>query len=178
MAGIRTVLAAAVLMTAPALVLPSASEATRKSRRDTVVTADEESTAAIQRALSLLPRRPEYVAIIDPEAVRPEVRETLLKIEAFISRGQPVVYLVPQSETLKGAREGSRIHTYILAAIIWHEMAHLDGADEREAQRKEEGLWKRFVVEKRVDPVTALRYLKLMDDRHRMWDAAIAERRR
>jgi len=53
------------------------------------------------------------------------------------------------------------------AAIIWHEMAHLGGADEREAQRKEEGPWKRFVVEKRVDAVTALRYLKLMDDRHR-----------
>jgi len=77
------------------------------------------------------------------------------------------------SEVLKGAREGSRIHTYMLAAIIWHEMAHLGGADEREAQRKEEGLWKRFVVEKRIDAVTALRYLKLMDDRHRDRDLTV-----
>ncbi len=57
--------------------------------------------------------------------------------------------------------------TGLLAAIIWHEMAHLDGADEREAPRKEKGLWKGFVVERRVDQVTALQYLKLMDDRHR-----------
>jgi hypothetical protein len=132
-----------------------------------VVTTDESNTAAINRALSLLARRPEYVAVIDPAAVKPEVRETLFKVDAFISRGQPVVYLSPHSEVLRGARESSRIHTYMLAAIIWHEMAHLGGADEREAQHKEEGLWKRFVVERRVDAVTALRYLKLMDDRHR-----------
>jgi hypothetical protein len=59
------------------------------------------------------------------------------------------------------------------SAIIWHEMAHLGGADEREAQRKEEGPWKRFVVEKRVDQVTALRYLKLMNDRRRGQELAV-----
>jgi len=126
--------------------------------------------------LSLLARRPEHVAVIDPEAVKPEVRETLFKVDAFISRGQPVVYLSPHSEVLKGAREGSRIHTYMLAAIIWHEMAHLDGADEPGAQRREEGLWKRFVVERRVDPVTALRYVKLMDGRHRVQEGAMTSR--
>jgi hypothetical protein len=46
-----------------------------------------------------------------------------------------------------------------------HEMAHIDGADEAGAQRREEGLWKRFVMDGRVDRVTALRYLKLMNDR-------------
>ena len=45
-------------------------------------------------------------------------------------------------------------------------MAHIDGADEEQAQHREEGLWKRFVVDGRVDRVTALRYLKLMSDRH------------
>jgi hypothetical protein len=85
----------------------------------------------------------------------------------------PVVYLSPHSGVLKGAREGSRIHTYTLAAVVWHEMAHLAEADEREAQRKEEGLRKRFVVERRVDQVTALRYLKLMDDRHRGQELAV-----
>ncbi len=167
MAGRRTLFAAAGVVIVTGIVLLSSSAAAAGSRGATIVTADEASTAAINRALSLLSRAPEYVAVIDPATVKPEVRETLLKVDAFISRGQPVVYLSPHSEVLKGAREGSRIHTYMLAAIIWHEMAHLGGADEREAQRKEEGLWKRFVVEKRVDAVTALRYLKLMDDRHR-----------
>jgi hypothetical protein len=114
--------------------------------------------------------------VIDPGTVKSEARETLFRVDAFISKGQPVVYLSPHSEVLKGAREGSRIHAYMLAAIIWHEMAHLEGADEREAQRKEESLWKRFVVERRVDPVTALRYLKAMDDRHGVPAAAAAER--
>jgi len=174
MAGNRTLPAAAGAVIAAGFVLLSSSAAAAESRRAAVVRADEASTAAINRALTVLPHRPEHIAVIDPETVKPDVRETLLKVDAFISRGQPVVYLSPHSDVLKGAREGSRIHTYMLAAIIWHEMAHLDGADEHEAQRKEEGLWKRFVVEKRVDPVTALRYLKLMDDRHRGQDLAVS----
>jgi hypothetical protein len=129
------------------------------------VTADKASTAAINRALSLLSRRPEHVAVIDPATVKPEVRETLFKVDAFISRGQPVVYLSPRSEVLKGAREGSRIHTYMLAAIIWHEMAHLDGADERGARHAEEQLWTRFVRDGVFDQVTALRYLHALTKR-------------
>jgi hypothetical protein len=175
MAGSRRLFAAAGGVILTGLVLLPSRTAIAGSRRPTVVTADEASTAAINRALSLLSCRPEFVALIDPETVKPEVRETLLKVDAFISKGQPVVYLSPHSEVLKGAREGSRIHTYMLAAIIWHEIAHLDGADERAAQRKEEGLWKRFVVERRVDPVTALRYLKAMDDRHRVRETATVE---
>lgn len=175
MAGNRTLPAAAGAVIAAGIVLLSSWAAAAGSRGATVVTANEASTAAINRALSLLPHRPENVAVIDPETVKPEVRETLWKVDAFISKGQPVVYLSPHSEVLKGAREGSRIHTYMLAAIIWHEMAHLDGADEHGAQGREEGLWKRFVVERRVDPVTALRYLKAMDDRHRVRGAATAK---
>ena len=174
MAGIRRFSAVAGVAILAGLALLSSRAATAGSKGAMVVTADEPNVAAINRALSLLPRRPEYVAVIDPETVKPDVRETLFKVDAFISRGQPVVYLSPHSEVLKGAREGSGIHTYMLAAIIWHEMAHLGGADEREAQRKEEGLWKRFVVEKRVDAVTALRYLKLMDDRHRDRESTVS----
>jgi hypothetical protein len=178
MAGSRRLSAAAGVVILVGLALLPSRVATAGSRGAMVVTGDEANAAAINRALILLPRRPEYVAVIDPEAVKPEVRETLFKVDAFISRGQPVVYLSPHSEVLKGAREGSRIHTYMLAVIIWHEMAHLGGADEREAQRKEEGLWKRFVVEKRVDAVTALRYLKLMDDRHRDRELAVVVEKR
>ena len=29
--------------------------------------------------------------------------------------------------------------------IIWHEMAHTDGLDERQAQEREEELWKEFI---------------------------------
>src|SRR3989442_58525 len=164
MTGSRALFAAAGMMIVTGLLFLSSRTAIAGSRGPAVVSADEASTAVIDRALSLLPHRPEHIAVIDPATVKSEVRETLFRVDAFISKGQPVVYLSPHSEVLKGAREGSRIHAYMLAAIIWHEMAHLDGADERGAQRKEEGLWKRFVVERRGDPGAALRYLKLVED--------------
>jgi hypothetical protein len=124
------------------------------------------SAAAIAEALKLLPRRPGQVALIDPAAATPKGRDILAKADAFITTGGRVVYVNLDSEVLKGARRGSPIHLCMLAAVIWHEMAHIDGADEDQAQRREEGLWRRFLLEGRVDRVTALRYLKLMSDRH------------
>jgi hypothetical protein len=54
---------------------------------------------------------------------------------------------------------------YALAAVIWHEMAHIDGADEAEAQRREQILWTRFLRDDRVSTVAGLRYLKALNDR-------------
>lgn len=125
-----------------------------------------EDATAIGHALKLLSRRPETVAVIDPDDATPEGRKILANSEAFIVHGARIVYVNRQSEVLKGAREGSRIHVYMLACVIWHEMAHIDGADERTAQRREEGLWKRFLIEGLLDRTIALRYLKLMNDRH------------
>ena len=56
-------------------------------------------------------------------------------------------------------------HTYALASVIWHEMAHAEGADECEARRREQSLWTTFVRDQRVDEVTALRYLEALTKR-------------
>jgi hypothetical protein len=128
--------------------------------------ATAEDATAIGRALRLLSRRPETVAVIDPDDATPEGQKIIAKAEAFIVKDARIVYVNRRSEALKGAREGYPIYAYMLACIIWHEMAHIDGADEREAQQKEEALWKRFLVEGRLDRTIALRYLKLMSDRH------------
>jgi hypothetical protein len=130
------------------------------------ILAAAEDTIAIGHALQLLSRRPETVAVIDPYDATPEGQKILAKAEAFVVKGVRIVYVNRQGEVLKGAREGYPIYVHMLACIIWHEMAHIDGADEREAQRQEEALWKRFLVEGRLDRATALRYLKLMSDRH------------
>jgi hypothetical protein len=53
----------------------------------------------------------------------------------------------------------------MLATVIWHEMAHLDGADERGARKEEEALWMRFVRDGVADQVTALRYLQALKRR-------------
>ena len=131
-----------------------------------IVAPAQEDAAAIGRALQLLSRRPETVAVIDPDESTPGGQKILEKSDAFIIKGGRIVYVNRHSEVLKGARQGASIYVCMLAAIIWHEMAHIDGADEEGAQRREEGLWERFLVEGRVDRVTALRYLKLMNDRH------------
>ena len=52
-------------------------------------------------ALERLPKRPPVVAIIDADEARPEVRESLLKLDAFITKGGRVVYVVKQSAVLE-----------------------------------------------------------------------------
>jgi Zn-dependent protease with chaperone function len=116
--------------------------------------------------LALLLKRPALVALVDAEAARPDVRRQLLKLDAFVLKGQPGVYLVKQSAVYQGAQKGSTVHQLILASIIWHEMAHLEGADEQEAQRREEELWTRFVRDQQVDSLTGVRYLNLLKKRH------------
>jgi hypothetical protein len=61
-------------------------------------------------ALRLLPRLPVRVAVIDAHRAEPEVRSRLLRLDAFIVTGSPVVYVVRQSALLERARRGSSIH--------------------------------------------------------------------
>ena len=127
---------------------------------------------AVARAIALLPRHPIHVAVIDANDAKPEVRETLLKLDAFTLgldvvsvHESKVVYLVKQSIVLQEAAKGSHLYEHVLASIIWHEMAHLDGADERGARHAEEQLWTRFVRDGISDQVTALRYLNALTKR-------------
>jgi predicted Zn-dependent protease len=76
------------------------------------------------------------------------------------------VYLVRHGDTLQHALKGQSIFDYALAAVIWHEMAHIEGAHEREVQQMEETLWKRYLLERRVDTARGLRYLALLEKRH------------
>jgi hypothetical protein len=57
------------------------------------------------------------------------------------------------------------IWDYALAITVWHEMAHVAGADEAEAQRQEEQLWREFVVSGKVDAGRGLAYLRLLRNR-------------
>jgi hypothetical protein len=116
----------------------------------------------VRRALALLPKRPGTIAVIDANEANPDVRETLLKLDAFVLRGRGVIYLVKQSAVLQGAARGSQVLDHMLAAIIWHEMAHLEGAQEPEAQRREQELWTTYIRDGRVDPVVGLRYLEAL----------------
>ena len=120
---------------------------------------------AIAEAMRLLTRLPERVAVIDAEQARPDLKATLLRLDAFTIKDSRVIYLVRQSALLQGAVQRQAFHTYALASVIWHEMAHAEGGDEREARRREQSLWTTFVRDQRVDTVTALRYLDALTKR-------------
>jgi hypothetical protein len=102
---------------------------------------------------------------MDVTLCRPPARELLLTLDAFTVPGNGVVYVVQQSAVLKGARTGSAVYRAMLATILWHEMAHLDGAPEWRARQAEENMWRTFVRDGLVEPVLALRYLDLLTRR-------------
>lgn len=104
---------------------------------------------------------------MDAHEARPDVRSALLRLDAFVVQGSPTVYVVRQSELLTGARARSALHIHALAAVLWHEMAHVDGAGEQDARRREEALWRSFVRDQRLDPIAALRYLQALSRRPR-----------
>ena len=119
----------------------------------------------IARVLQLLPRQPDKIVVIDADSGTRLLREKLQHVEAFVTHGERVVYLVKQGVTLRRALRGSGIFDYVLATVIWHEMAHIDGADEATAHCEEEQLWMQFVVARRVDSTRGLSYLALLEKR-------------
>jgi hypothetical protein len=120
---------------------------------------------AVKRAIELLPKRPHKVLVVDAERAVPPIDAHGRRVEAFATRGDSTVYLIAQGDILQHALGGPSVFDYALAAIIWHEMAHLAGADERVAQQKEEALWKEYLLQHRVDTVRGLNYLALLQKR-------------
>jgi hypothetical protein len=119
---------------------------------------------AVDRALRMLPRQPQKIVIVE-RPTAPDQHAGKPRAEAFINRGEPTVYLVRQGATLQEALKGPGIFDFALAAIIWHEMAHIDGGDETKAQRAEEQLWREFILGGRVDRTRGMQYLALLHRR-------------
>ena len=119
----------------------------------------------VARVIRLLPRPPEKVVVIDADISGRALHDKLQHVEGFVIHGERIVHLVRQSDTLQRALKGPGIFDYALAITIWHEMAHIDGADEATARRAEEQLWTEFVVAGRVDRVRGMRYLALLKNR-------------
>jgi Zn-dependent protease with chaperone function len=133
-----------------------------------------EERETLHRALRLLPRRPVTLAVIDADEAGPDVRPRLQQLDAFATTGGQVVYVTRHSPLLRGARLGSQPHLAALAAVIWHEMAHVAGRNEVDARRAEQELWTRFLRDGLLDPVTGLRYLEAL--RKRPHDPSLALR--
>jgi hypothetical protein len=123
----------------------------------TVVNGDID-TRTLRAALEALPRRPERIVVVNTEAL-PAREKQLRNLDAFVLTGSRIIYLRRQSETLLAAEYSGGPYLLMLAGIIWHEMAHAEGLDERHAQEREENLWKQFVQRSLVDSGVGLTYL-------------------
>jgi hypothetical protein len=119
---------------------------------------------AVTRAVRLLPRQPDQIVVVE-RGDGSDVRSGKAHVEAFVNHGGRVIYLLEQGVTLQATLKGPGIFDYALAIIIWHEMAHIDGADEAAAQRAEEQLWMEFIITQRVDGARGMRYLALLKKR-------------
>jgi hypothetical protein len=127
-----------------------------------LVAASDPERQVVERALAQLPAcRPRVVVVDRPNSGL--LRERLEHAEAFVTHGEPVIYLIRQGPTLQSAIRQQGAFVYALAGIIWHEWAHIQGAGELAAQRKEANLWREFIVRARVDADVGLRYLALVE---------------
>jgi hypothetical protein len=113
----------------------------------------------LRLALEVLPRRPERIIVVDADAMPLALDKQTRDLDAFVPIGSSVIYLRRESATLIAAEYSGGPYPLMLAAVIWHEMAHAEGLDERQAQQREEDLWQQFVQRALVDSGVGLAYL-------------------
>ena len=124
-----------------------------------------ECDQVVGRVLRLLPDRPEAVVVIDADRAAPALRQATEHFEGFATEGERTVYLKKQGPIFRRALQGASIWDYALACTVWHEMAHIAGADEREAQRREEQLLTQFIAARKVEATWGLWYLQRLRKR-------------
>lgn len=99
---------------------------------------------------------PRTVAAAAVWSTRPE------RVRAFSLRGQSAVYVNRSVDPYRCAGRKNQTCVLLLAALIWHEAAHVDGADEEQAQLREEALFRQFVMEHRVEFAAGQAMLRAM----------------
>lgn len=105
-----------------------------------------ESDPALWKAvLDLLPVRPRRIELLDRSVLPQPAQQKLRGLDAFVLSGQTTIVVLRQSATLRQAETGDTLDRLVLASLVWHEMAHVNGQDEVGAFAAEQDLWRRFV---------------------------------
>jgi hypothetical protein len=105
------------------------------------------------------------IVLIDPELAADPA--AVRRLDAFTVREEdgrlrPKVYINVESEIVQEAARGDDFYVSVLAAVIVHELAHLEGADEAEARQAERRFFEDLIVRGRVDRIHGKRYLALL----------------
>ena len=89
-------------------------------------------------------------------------------MDGFADPVKRVVYLNERSDALGHALVRGGVWDCVVTIVVWHEMAHIDGAQESQAQRLEEDLWQQFIVWRKVDSGRGVGYLRLLRKRREL----------
>jgi hypothetical protein len=114
----------------------------------------------VDRALTLLGETHRHVVLFDPLQYNATQRAKLERFEAFVLREHREIYLNRRGRAFEEALAGRSEGVYLLAAILVHELAHLDGLDERAALQAEQRCVFRFMKEGRISVDVALAHLQ------------------
>ncbi len=117
-------------------------------------------TTLVDQALALLGRPGQPVVIFDPLQYDPAHRAKLEAYEAFVLARRSEIYLNRRGQASVEALAGRPEGVYVVAAILAHEVAHLQGKDERGALEAEERCVYRFMKEGRIPVDVALAHLQ------------------
>lgn len=124
----------------------------------------ESDPAVWKSVLDLLPARPHRVELFDLDSASDAVRAKLRGLDAFVLTGHSTIVVIRQSATLRLAETGDAMGRLALASLVWHELAHVDGLDERGAFDREQALWRRFIASGLVDAGTAMTCIARLRD--------------
>jgi hypothetical protein len=98
----------------------------------------------IRLALDWLPRQPDVpIEVVDVDRLAAVLQRGVRTACAFVIRGVPRIYVSSRCPAYRRAAHNP-LDAIGLAAVIGHEMAHLDGADEVSAREVEVGLVQRL----------------------------------
>src|SRR5262249_47426815 len=82
------------------------------------------------RVLEVLPEQPERIEILDLASLPDAARRKLSGRDAFVLTGHRTVVVIRQGATLRQAECGDGLDRLVLASLVWHELAHVNGANE------------------------------------------------
>lgn len=117
-------------------------------------------SGAVAKALLLTGHPEQRVILFDPQQYDTRHRRKLERLEAFVLRGDTDIYLNCRGRAYKEASAGEPHGVYVLAAILAHETAHLQGRNERAALAEERGMVYGFMKAGHIPSQVALRHLQ------------------
>jgi hypothetical protein len=123
-----------------------------------------------KQVLDVLPVRPRVIQVLDLDSLSIPTRQKLRGLDGFVLAGHATIVVIRQGATLRQAESGDAVDRLMLASLVWHEMAHLNGSNEPSAFGQEQALWHRFIATGVVHAETGLAYIA------RLHEASIDQR--